>query len=467
MRQLIRLLCGVLALAAIATSAHAQPFLVGTQTARVGACYDGVANRTYDLLEVRRFYSNQYSDKVAALGAPSPFPGGPPEIVNAMPDPSGIHLLAVQSALNGVQFWIARNGAFVSISQAGARQFGTCNFHPMFAAQFPMPQPVTWTNNATYTFGFAPQNVGTPGTFGAPRTLPAKLFEEGLYVGQPLLVAPALASTCLNSAAGDSSAFYRCVLGSTLGQRERAALECSQSSSSPQEATLCLLAQNMGGNERANLEKVRQCYAQYGERWDEYPLCLAGDQVDPNVMNLVSCARTHLQSGRQPDYWTLGYCAVGDKLLAGLNPNAESSVAINCAIATQGNPKAFAICTGGTLLANELDKCLTDGVGDNGCFGKNNTLTQAYERVDEELAAALGKSNPAYTAWRAARLASDPAAMARAVKDVDRELNRAADNISKEAARAAERAGNLVADVMPRVTIGKKCAKVWGKKMCL
>lgn len=463
MRQLIRLLCGVLALAAIATGAQAQPFLVGTQTARVGACHDGVANRNYDLLEVRRYFSNQYSDKVAALGSPSPFPGGMPQIINAMPDPSGIHLLAVQSAINGVQFWIARNGAFVSITAGGARQFGTCDFYPMFAAQFPMPQPTTWANSATYASGF----TSTPATFGAPRTLPGALFEEGLYVGQPLLVAPALPGTCLSSSGGDSSAFYRCVLASTLGPRERAALECSQSSSSPQEATLCLLAQNVGGNERANLEKVSRCYAQYGERWDEYPLCLAGDQVDPNVMNLVSCARTHLQSGRQPDYWTLGYCAFGNQLTAGLNPNAEASVAINCAIATQGNPKAFAICTGGTLLANELDKCLTMGVGDNGCFGKNNTLTQAYERVDEELAAALGKDNVAYTAWRAARLASDPAAMARAVKDVDRELNRAAQNISNEAARAAERAGNLVADVMPRVTIGSKCAKVWGKKMCL
>jgi hypothetical protein len=62
----------------------------------------------------------------------------------------------------------------------------------------------------------------------------------------------------------------------------------------------------------------------------------------------------------------MGVCAVGPSLAP------EQQVFVSYAIETGAQPVAYAVCVGGQLTLNELDKCLGRGIGGDGCFGKNN-----------------------------------------------------------------------------------------------
>ncbi|WP_157660545.1 hypothetical protein [Burkholderia ubonensis] len=53
--------------------------------------------------------------------------------------------------------------------------------------------------------------------------------------------------------------------------------------------------------------------------------------------------------------------------------NHESQVSAEC-VAQYGVSYAGAGCITARLTADELNKCLTVGVGGNGCFGNSNTL---------------------------------------------------------------------------------------------
>ncbi|MDQ3206519.1 MAG: hypothetical protein M3Q40_08475 [Pseudomonadota bacterium] len=441
----------------------------------VGYCDDGVAQQRYPLLEFTNAGPNGFFYKTAGLQVYQYGPYNPPTLVGAAPDPSGIHLLAVQSAIAGVQFWIARNGDFITIRYDGqVNRIGGCNFSHAFASQFPRPMTTQPTSFATHHMGFdgsvlAGDMPGTPVSASPLQSgnVPTLLFGEAVHVAKPVFIDEAALPGCLSGSDGDEAGFYDCILKESLGSREQKIYDCHRNSSSKNEVALCLVAANMGSQEQADLQRVRDCYATHETNWNAYPICLAEGRVDPKVMNLVDCARQNFQAGQQPNYWSLGACALGPTLWQQLNPNTESTIAIECAMQTGGNPKAFAVCTGGRLLANELDKCLTHGIGDKGCFGKNNTISQAYQRIDDELAKALGKSNPAYTAWRAARLASDPAMMARAAVDVNREIARLGTNITNEGERALHNFGETIAKVVPRVKIGKPKGKIFGKKWSL
>lgn len=441
----------------------------------VGYCDDGVARQRYPLLEFTHLAPSGFVYKTAGLQVHQHGPYAPPTLVVAAPDPSGIHLLAVQSAIAGLQFWIARNGDFITIGYNGfITKIGQCSFTNAFANQFPRPMPTPPTSFVRYNMGFdgsvlAGDISGTPVPTSPlqPGNVPTELFGEGVHVSNPVLVKESALPDCLASAKGSGASFYDCVLEQSLGSKEQKIYDCHRNSRSKNEIALCLVAVNMGPQEQADMARVRQCYASHQTNWNAYPVCLAGGRVNPNVLNLVECARQNFQAGQQPSYWSLGACAFGPRLWQQLNPNTESTIAIECAMQTGGDPRAFAVCTGGRLLANELDKCLTRGIGDQGCFGKNNTISQAYQRIDDELAKALGKSNPAYTAWRVARLASDPAMMARAAVDVNREIGRLGTNFEKETGRALDNFGETIAEVVPRIKIGKPKGKILGHKWSL
>jgi hypothetical protein len=64
--------------------------------------------------------------------------------------------------------------------------------------------------------------------------------------------------------------------------------------------------------------------------------------------------------------------------------NHEHQVAMDC-VATYGITYTGGGCIVGRLTNDELNKCLTLGVGGNGCFGDNNTLV-SYIRSNAEAA---------------------------------------------------------------------------------
>ena len=86
-------------------------------------------------------------------------------------------------------------------------------------------------------------------------------------------------------------------------------------------------------------------------------------------------------------------------LLCGLSQDMtpEQQVAVACAAKTGGEPRAFAVCTGGQLMAREIDKCWNGGIGtQQGCFGPNKEIYKYWNSMDGALRQALGPSNDLY-----------------------------------------------------------------------
>jgi hypothetical protein len=83
----------------------------------------------------------------------------------------------------------------------------------------------------------------------------------------------------------------------------------------------------------------------------------------------------------------MGVCAVGSNL------TPEQQVFATCAISTGGQPYAFAGCVGTQLTLNELQKCLTQGIGGSGCFGDNNTAVKFVSNAFKDVTEGPGPSN--------------------------------------------------------------------------
>lgn len=54
--------------------------------------------------------------------------------------------------------------------------------------------------------------------------------------------------------------------------------------------------------------------------------------------------------------------------------NLEQQIALNCIAKSDGQPYAAAACAASALTLRELQKCLTDGIGNDGCYGDLNDL---------------------------------------------------------------------------------------------
>jgi hypothetical protein len=107
-----------------------------------------------------------------------------------------------------------------------------------------------------------------------------------------------------------------------------------------------------------------------------------------SVSDFASCAGSHilgehpsreqqiaLQCAAQAegDYTVMASCSGAN--LFNVQLNAEQQIAVQCVVSTGDQPYAAAGCIGTRLIARELVKCSTDGVGgDRGCFGENNDL---------------------------------------------------------------------------------------------
>lgn len=433
--------------------------LASAQTHQVGDCLD--KQGPLNIYESVRHFAG-YQDKITQFVRPAAFPAQPEQVYGAIPDPSGIHLLQIRSAAVGTAFWLARDGALVAINAYGVQVVGHCTFRPDWASQFPapafvpMPQmmPVNFDNDV-----FAATPIVT--TANGAR-IPMGILQPGIYSSVPRLMSLAQAEECYARADGNRDELFLCAAEKSMGKQERAAVECARERD--QTATgLCLLGNNLPAGQQQAIQDVADCYQNYGKNWDEYPLCMAEKKADPQTARIINCARQQMQQGQEPDYWTLGYCAFGQSFL---NPNPESAIAIQCAMATRGQPGPFVACAGGRLLYRELDKCLNDGIGgDHGCFGKNNTLTKAYDAVENELRKALGEKSLAFKAWQAARLSMDPHQMAEATRQVKAELDRVIAQGNTVLKEAGKNALEWVDAATPDVTVSMGGIKIEGVKL--
>lgn len=113
------------------------------------------------------------------------------------------------------------------------------------------------------------------------------------------------------------------------------------------------------------------------------PAMQADAYQHPRRLNLMSAMNNQTQSIPS----TLGRQVIGQHL------NPELNVALNCGMATSGNPVAMAACTATVLTENELEKCQNGFGTANGCFGPNNTVRKHVENAVSDIVQGPGPSN--------------------------------------------------------------------------
>lgn len=441
------LLCGLL----LAPWVAAQPVSVSN----MGTCWVPKTNQVFALQE--QWFAGQVSWWMRDP------PVGPHinQVFRVGPDPSGINFLAVTSGVAGSQFWVTWDMKIIEVQwNGGVSQIGHCQVLSAFAQKFyrPLPPPPPVWTTAEFGFSGSPAQE-TPKTVKVPNLIMEASPDQEFARPIGLTMTAEQATACAQASGKNQDAFYECMLLKNLGPRELEAYKCMKASGGDEgQTTLCLATTWTGLKDNTVAKQALNCYQQNKDKWELYPLCMAGQASNQEVQNLVACARENFSKG-STDVWGMAACYAGPKLLEGMNP--ESMIAAQCAVQSGGNPKLFAACTGGQLTIREIDKCFQHGIGGkNGCFGENNTIVKAFREAEDQIIVAFGRDSPVHVAWRVATMGIDPTQTMKVANDVSREAGRALENVSREGTVAAknvaketEKAARKISNVLPRVTV--------------
>jgi hypothetical protein len=177
--------------------------------------------------------------------------------------------------------------------------------------------------------------------------------------GDPTEAAENCASRGLN---GDLNNFSSCWVTEMMTDEQREAANCVAANNGLGGAAFCLAGINLSPT---GLQLAR-CAQQSGGNLQAAALCAGRQFLDPESQRLAGCVASN-----PTNFWGAAICAGGRDM------TPEQQVFANCAVATGIQPYAMAGCVGGQLTTNELQKCLTIGIGGRGCFGDNNTITRA------------------------------------------------------------------------------------------
>lgn len=345
-------------------------------------------------------------------------------------DPSGQTFLRLPSLTpQQTAYFVAWNGALVEVHfQIGMRQIGFCQFaNSDFLQQNPYQglwQPPQMAD------GFG---IETPqGTIPVPQ----QLTDANNVFAVPRLVSQNQASACYQQAniggGVNPSRFGACLVQYMATPEERALLNCSRSSDRAVVA-FCMVGQLGGQNEQRAAAALQNCFQQYGSDYSRYPLCMSSGNVPPEAGRLLACVEQQSRSG---DITMMGTAVCYGANRLSMNP--ETQIIVGCAVATGGEPYAFAGCAGGQLTTRELNKCLTNGVGgSNGCFGPNNDIIKALGGTGQWLAGQFGPNNTLVNTWNntVSDLHNGPGpnhAAVQAIRNVGNELSRGASNVQRE-----------------------------------
>jgi hypothetical protein len=304
----------------------------------------------------------------------------------AVRDPSGMNFLRMPAANPMAQaYFVDWAGRVVEINPSGAFVIGGCQFAPGFLPANPYPQGF-----------YQPPVMASWGvrTEQGVQPMPEDLARPRQRYVEPLFATAESAQACMDQSGGDEDAFGDCMMHAMLGPREQAAYDCARSTATPEEVAVCLVGAVGGENERRAAAQLAQCQERYQDHWDQYPLCLAGQNANPETARLLACVQQQAEDGEVTWAGTAVCYGAGS-----LQLNPEMQIAVECAVTSGGQPLAFAGCAGGRLTARELEKCFTDGVGGSGCFGPNNEIVKALRAVGIDMEDAFGPNNDAVRTW--------------------------------------------------------------------
>lgn len=218
---------------------------------------------------------------------------------------------------------------------------------------------------------------------------------------------PKLAADCAREAKTAEAAFWACAeLPKTLqpSQEDIEVAFCVKSSQSSAAAVGCVVPAttnnacikdsiqseekllecmlNDVGEKDPNVKRIiaaAQCFESAGKDSGEFAECIAPRVLNKEAAKAWKCFKKSKSS------------AAGLACAAGANE--ELIIAVNCAVATGGQPHATATCIGSKLLEREIGKCFSEGFGGDGCFGKNNFLRKLTDEVKALSSRAFGKNS--------------------------------------------------------------------------
>lgn len=361
-------------------------------------------------------------------------------------DGSGQTFLEMPSRIPGRRLFVAWSGDLLQIDPGQINVVGQCAF-PLLQP----PPPVFMTAPVQPNFGLALNN-------GQFLPIPQAMATPNSPYGYPLYVTEAEAIRCAGGQRGGQVAnqdtFETCMVNSMLGKKELAAYKCAQDASDEIDSAFCMAGVLGGTKEQRIALRLKNCYAQYGSNWRQYPLCLAADELSQDQARLLNCVAQQYEQRGSVDIMSTAFCYGADRIKL----NTEMQIIAGCAASTGGQPKAFVACAGGQLTAIELNKCYSNGVGGpDGCFGPNNTIVQSMSLTGNYLAQVFGPNNDLVRAYRTVvedivtgRMTAREGTRAlqntlnkveRASSNVLREANRAGENVSREAERGFQNVG--------------------------
>lgn len=349
-------------------------------------------------------------------------------------DPSGFMYLMVPAANPMINaYFIAWDRSFVEIDHRfqGARVIGYYEgYMPSNPYQAVYHQPTYRDNYAIET---------SPGNF---IPVPDGIVDKNKPFGDIMITNEMKAQECYQSAYSsatglDKEKFTMCMIQNMAGKKELEILNCVRNSKTPEERTLCLFSELGGQKEKEIAQKISECYATYGSDWSRYPLCMSSAVNDPTISKILACMEQQSKSG-EVSFMGTALCYGVEKF----HMNAETQIIIECAVTSGGEPYTFAGCAGGQLLARELDKCFTDGIGgDSGCFGKNNDIVKGLKAIGDALNVKFGPNNDVTKLWNTTvnDITNGPGYNHEAVKtirNISNEIDEASDNVSKAVRKA-------------------------------
>jgi hypothetical protein len=176
-----------------------------------------------------------------------------------------------------------------------------------------------------------------------------------------------------------TSNFLKCIAGTQFNQSDQRLINCALDNRQNYSGTLACAAL---ANLTPEQQRLYRCVSNNTNSYVAAGVCIAGDRLSPEQSRIASCVLNNSGS-----YAQMGVCAVGNNL------TPEQQAFASCAISTGGQPYAFAGCVGTQLTLNELQKCMTRGIGGSGCFGENNTAVKFVTNAFKDITEGPGPSN--------------------------------------------------------------------------
>ena len=173
---------------------------------------------------------------------------------------------------------------------------------------------------------------------------------------------PTQAAVACTSFRGDINSFAACWISEMMSDRQQQVARCFSESKSVLTFAFCSAQRPLSPQE----QQLADCALRLNGDYGAAAACAGMQFLGPEEQRLVRCV---VSNGA--NYLGAAICA------GGRNLTPEQTVVANCALTTGAQPYAFAGCVGGPLTENELQKCVTIGIGANGCFGNNNTIVRA------------------------------------------------------------------------------------------